>query len=79
MFDDVESEVVKAAETPNGNYQQNSHAKSRLIEKQEPRCAKPHAQEKQPLKFYQARVGEVSHGRRIVGSQGFAFVAVSSS
>src|SRR5271157_1926118 len=61
MLDDVEGEIVKAAETPGAKRQQQGGFQAGLIEKEQRRCERADQEEEDALEFDPDRVGQVFH------------------
>ena len=61
MLDDVEREVVKAAEAPDRYRQQHADLERWLLGNQQRSGRNPDAEEQDAFEFDQARVGEVFH------------------
>jgi hypothetical protein len=61
VLDDVEGEIVKAAEAPDGNYEQNSDLQTGLLEDEQDGGDDSHDQKEDALQFDPKGVREVLH------------------
>src|ERR1051325_8688230 len=64
MFDDIEGEVIKPAETPHGDGQQQPDFQRRLLEDQQGRSHQPDDKEQKAFELDQAWRGDVFHGQK---------------